>query len=131
MEAAERWEEAVCRSMSAFVDHLVAHQALLRIAFIDLFEVGPAMIGRMTRSVTDFTTMLTASGPPPRRGPQVAQEAVTGAVWGIISTYIANDRLARLPSLVDHLAFTVLAPYVGAKAAIEAIVAAQPRSKAA
>jgi AcrR family transcriptional regulator len=131
MEAAERWEEAVCRSMSAFVDHLVAHQALLRIAFIDLFEVGPAMIGRLTRSVTDFTTMLTESGPPPRRGPLVAQEAVTGAVWGIISTYIANNRLARLPSLVDHLAFTVLAPYVGAKAAIEAVLAAQARSKAA
>ena len=43
-----------------FVSHLIAHQALLRIAFIDLFDVGPAMVGRMTRSVADFTAMLTA-----------------------------------------------------------------------
>jgi AcrR family transcriptional regulator len=121
MEGADSWEEAVCHTMEAFVGHLVAHQALLRLAFIDLFEVGPAMVGRMTRSVADLTAMLTAAGPAPRRGPQIAQEAVTGAVWGIISTYVANNRLSRLPSLVDHLAFTVLAPYVGGRAAVEAI----------
>ncbi|MHB8532320.1 MAG: TetR/AcrR family transcriptional regulator, partial [Solirubrobacteraceae bacterium] len=127
MAGAGSWEEAVYRTMSAFVEHLAARQALLRIAFIDLFEVGPGMIGRMTRSVADFTAMLTEPGPPPHRGPLVAQEAVTGAVWGIISTYVGNDRLARLPSLVDHLTFTVLAPYVGAKAAIDVIAAAHPR----
>jgi AcrR family transcriptional regulator len=131
MAGADSWEQAVYNTMGAFVEHLAAHQALLRIAFIDLFEVGPGMIGRMTRSVADFTEMLTASGPAPHRGPLVAQEAVTGAVWGIISTYVANDRLARLPSLVDHLTFTVLAPYVGAKAAIEVIGAEHRRAHAA
>jgi AcrR family transcriptional regulator len=118
---ADSWPEAVYHTMAAFVDYLVAHQALLRIAFIDLFEVGPGMIGRMTRSVEDFTKLLTENGPAPRRGPAVAQEAVTGAVWGIIASYVANDRLSRLPCLVDQLVFTVLAPYVGSKAAIEAI----------
>jgi AcrR family transcriptional regulator len=125
MEQADSWEEAVCLAIDAFVRHLVAHQALLRIAFIDLFEVGPAMIGRMTRSVADFTAMLTASGPPAVRGPLIAQEAVTGAMWGVISSLVANNRLSRLPALVDHLAFTVLAPYVGARAAGEAIAAAR------
>lgn len=121
MDGADTWEEAVYRAMAAFLDHLVAHQALLRIAFIDVFEVGPAMIGRLTRTVDELTRLLTADGPAPRRGPLVAQEAVTGAVWGIISTFVGNNRLHRLPSLVDHLAFTVLAPYVGPRAAVEAI----------
>ena len=125
MAGASSWEEAVCRTITAFMAHLVAHQALLRIAFIDLFEVGPAMIGRMTRSVADFTSMLTEDGPQPVRGPLIAQEAVTGAVWGIISTFVTNNRLSRLPALVDHLSFTVLAPYVGAKAAVEAIAASR------
>lgn len=123
MGQADCWEQAVCRAIDAFVTHLVAHEALLRIAFIDLFEVGPAIVERMTRSVAEFTAMLTASGPPPTRGPLVAQEAVTGAIWGIISSLVANNRLSRLPTLVDHLAFTVLAPYVGARAAGEAIAA--------
>jgi len=124
MAGGDCWEQAVCRAIAAFVTQLVAHQALLRIAFIDLFEVGPAMIGRMTRSVADFTSMLTESGPAPVRGPEIAQEAVTGAMWGVISSLVANNRLSRLPSLVDHLSFTVLAPYVGARAAVEAIAVA-------
>jgi AcrR family transcriptional regulator len=123
MQDADSWGEAVYRTIDAFVNHLVLHQALLRIAFIDLFEVGPAMVGRMTRSVADFTELLTADGPAPTHGPQIAQEAVTGAVWGIISSLVANNRLSRLPSLVDHLAFTVLAPYVGAAAAVDAVAA--------
>jgi AcrR family transcriptional regulator len=121
MHDACSWEQAVYRTVAAFVARLVAQEALLRIAFIDLFEVGPAIVGRMTRSVAEFTELLTAPGPEPRRGALVAREAVTGAIWGIISTYVANSRLSRLPSLVDHLAFTVLAPYIGARPAIEVI----------
>ena len=131
MDGAESWEQAVCQTIDAFVAHLVAHQALLRIAFIDLFEVGPAMIGRMTHSVTGFTAMLTEQGPAPMRAPLIAQEAVTGALWGVIATFVSNNRLSRLPSLVDHLAFTVLAPYVGSRAAIEALAGWQRRPAAA
>jgi AcrR family transcriptional regulator len=123
--SAASWPEGVYRAMSAFVEYLVAHEALLRMAFVDLFEVGPGMVGRMTRSVEDFTKLLTDHGPQPRRGPEVALEAVTGALWAIISGYVANGHLSRLPCLVDHLVFTVLAPYIGPKAAVEAIQAAR------
>jgi AcrR family transcriptional regulator len=125
MESASSWPEAVHRAMSAFVDYLLAHEALLRMAFIDLFEVGPAIIGRLTRSVEGFTELLTEAGPAPRRGPIVAAEAITGAIWAIISSYAVNDRMARLPTLVDHLTYIVLAPYIGAKAAVESIEAAR------
>jgi AcrR family transcriptional regulator len=130
-EEAESWEQGVYLGMSAFIDYLVAHQALLRIAFIDVFEVGPGMIGRLTRSVEAFTKLLTDAGPAPRRGPEVAQEAITGALWAIISSYVSNDRFARLPCLVDHLSFIVLAPYTGPKAAVEAIQAARKPLRAA
>jgi AcrR family transcriptional regulator len=124
-EEAVNWPEGVYRAMTAFVEYLVSHEALLRIAFIDLFEVGPAIVGRLTRSVEDFTKYLIEQGPEPRRGLQVAHEAITGAVWAIISGYVSNGRLSRLPCLVDYLAFTVLAPYIGPKAAVEAIQAAR------
>ncbi len=125
MEAADSWERAVCDAVSAFLAHLTAHQALRRIAFIDLFEVGPAMIGRMTRSVAELTAMLTAQGPAPLHDLQIAPELITGALWGVISSLVANNRLSRLPALADHLSFTVLAPYVGARTAVGAIAAAQ------
>jgi AcrR family transcriptional regulator len=125
MDEADSWEQGVCRAMGAFMSHLIAHEALLRIAFIDLFEVGPAMIGRMTSSVAELTAMLTENGPPPQRAPEIVRELVTGAVWGVISSLVSTKRLSRMPSLVDHLAFIVLAPYIGPRAAIEAITAAQ------
>ncbi len=36
-----------------------------------------------------------------------------GAIWAILSSYAPHDRLRYLPCLVDHLAFLILAPYVG------------------
>ena len=125
MEAAATWEEGVHRAVTAFVEYLVAHQALLRIAFIDLFEVGPGMISRMTRSVEDLMKLLTEHGPAPQRGPEIAQEAITGALWGIICSFVATNKLGRLPALGDQMTFVVLAPYVGAKVAIETVAAAR------
>jgi AcrR family transcriptional regulator len=122
---ASSWPEAVHRAVGALVEYFAAHEALSRLAFIDIFEVGPGMVGRMTRSIEDFTKLLDDLGPDARRGPLVTREAVTGAIWGIVSSYAANDRLRRLPKLVDQLTFIVLAPYIGAKAAIETIEGAR------
>jgi AcrR family transcriptional regulator len=121
MEDWSQWPQAAYAGVAAFVEYLAAHEALLRIAFIDLFEVGPAIVGRMTRSVDALTELLTENGPEPQRGPAIAREAITGALWGIIATYVVGDRIARLPALVDQLAFVVLAPYVGPKRAVETI----------
>ena len=120
-DGAGTWPDAVCRAMRAFVEHLVDSRALLRLAFIDLFEVGPGIVGRLTRSIEGFTELLTETGPEPRRGPIIAREAVTGAIWAVIATYVSGNRLSRLPTLVDQLTFIALAPYIGPRAAVEAI----------
>ncbi len=115
------WADAVPVAVSSFIEHIVSHPALLRMAFVDLFEVGPGMIGRMTKSIDRFTGMLAATGPEPRRAPEIASEAITGAVWDIISAYSSAERMRYLPCLSDHIAFVVLAPYIGPKVAIDAI----------
>lgn len=115
------WANAVPVAVSAFIEHIVSHPALLRMAFIDLFDVGPGMIGRMTKSIDRFTGMLAANGPEPRRAPEIASEAITGAVWDIISAYSTAERMRYLPCLSDHISFVVLAPYVGPKVAIDTI----------
>jgi AcrR family transcriptional regulator len=125
VEDAPSWPEAVLLAVGALTEYFAAHEALSRLAFIDIFEVGPGMVGRMTRSIEDFTKLLDEMGPDARRGPLVAREAMTGAIWGIVSSYTANDRVRKLPRLVDQLTFIVLAPYIGAKDAIETIEAAR------
>jgi AcrR family transcriptional regulator len=131
MKRGASWPEAVRHAIAAFIGYLLAHEALLRIAFVDVFEVGPAIVGRMTRAVDAVTELLAAEGPAPRRGATIAREAVTGASWAIVSSYVTSNRVSRLPGLVDHLTFVVLAPYVGPKAAIDAINAARLQAPAA
>ncbi|HWY17386.1 MAG TPA: TetR family transcriptional regulator [Solirubrobacteraceae bacterium] len=121
IEPISTWSDAVPVAVSSFIEHIVSHPALLRMAFIDLFEVGPGMIGRMTKSIDRFTGMLADTGPAPRRAPEIASEAITGAVWDIISAYSSAERMRYLPCLSDHIAFVVLAPYTGPKVAIDAI----------
>jgi AcrR family transcriptional regulator len=125
IDDASSWPEAVHIAVATLVDYFAAHEALSRLAFIDIFDVGPGMIGRMTRSIEDFTKLLDDLGPEAKRGPLVAREAVTGAIWGIVSSYTAHDRVRQLPRMVDQLTFIVLAPYIGPKPAMETIEAAR------
>jgi AcrR family transcriptional regulator len=131
LESAPCWPQAVDRAMRAFVEYLLANQALLRIAFIDLFELGSGLVGRLTRSVEAFTDLLTEAGPPPRRGPAVAREALTGAIWAVLATFVGGEGPSRLPWLADQLTFIVLAPYIGPREAIEAIQEATGQPHAA
>ncbi|HEY1451366.1 MAG TPA: TetR/AcrR family transcriptional regulator [Solirubrobacteraceae bacterium] len=125
IEPASSWPEAVYYGVSALAEYFASHEALSRLAFIEIFDVGPGMIGRMTRSIEDFTKLLDEIGPEARRGPLVTREAITGAIWGIVSAYSAHDRVRQLPQLVDQLTFLVLAPYIGPKPAMETIEAAR------
>jgi AcrR family transcriptional regulator len=125
IDDASSWPQAVHVAVRTLVEYFAAHEGLSRLAFIDIFDVGPGMIGRMTRSIEDFTKLLDDLGPEAKRGPLVARETVTGAIWGIVSSYTAHDRVRQLPRLVDQLTFIVLAPYIGAKPAMETIEAAR------
>lgn len=118
---ATTWAEAVYLSVQAAIDYLVAHPGLVRMAFIDIFDVGPRMVDRLNITLDRFVRLLEAGAPEPRRAPALSAEAVTGALWTVLSGYAVRNRLRYLPCLVDHLAFLVLAPYLGPKPAIEAI----------
>jgi AcrR family transcriptional regulator len=125
------WPEAVDRAMHAFVDYLLAHQGLLRVAFVDLFEVGPAIADRLTRPVDALAELLTSEAPTPERAPLLAREALAGAIWTVISAHATGRRPPLLPGLVDQLTFIVLAPYIGAKAAVGEIQAGRTRLRGA
>jgi AcrR family transcriptional regulator len=113
------WPTAIHHAMNAYVAYLVSNQALSRLAFVDLFDVGPGIIGHLTRSVDELTRLLTGTGPAPSGGPLVAREAITGAISVIVFNHIVGGHVAQLSASVDQLTFLVLAPYIGAKAAIE------------
>jgi AcrR family transcriptional regulator len=118
---ASSWPEAAYLGVKAGIEHFVVHPGLTRMAFEDLFEVGPAVTDSIGSSLGKLAGMLQESSPEPRRAPLLAHEAVAGAMWAIIGNYAVRKRVRYLPSLTDHLAFLVLAPYIGPKAAGQTI----------
>jgi AcrR family transcriptional regulator len=121
----DNWPEAAYLGLKAGVDHLAAHPGLTKMAFVDLFDTGPVVIDCIGRTLGRLATLLQQSAPESRRAPLIVHEAVVGGLWAIVSSYATPKRVKYLPSLVDHLAFLVLAPYIGPKAAGRAIETAR------
>jgi AcrR family transcriptional regulator len=120
---ASDWPEAAYLGVKAGIDHFVAHPGLTRMAFVDLFDLGPTVTECLDRSLGKLAEMLREGAPEARRAPLISHEAVAGAMWAIIGSYAVRKRVKYLPSLTDHLAFLVLAPYVGPKMAGQTIEA--------
>jgi AcrR family transcriptional regulator len=118
---ANSWPEAAYLGVKAAIEHFVVHPGLTKMAFEDLFEVGPAVTVSIGGSLAKLARLLQESAPEPRRAPLLAHEAVAGAMWAILANYAVRKRIRYLPTLTDHLAFLVIAPYVGPKTAGRAI----------
>ncbi|MGH2912705.1 MAG: TetR/AcrR family transcriptional regulator [Solirubrobacteraceae bacterium] len=125
----EDWPEAVHKGVEALIGYCAAHPGLVKLSFIDLFDAGDGMVERVSGLMDGFINVMTKNIPEPQRAPAVAAEAIMGAVWAILSSYAPHDRLRYLPCLVDHLSFLILAPYIGPRAAVEAIESAGSKRK--
>ena len=123
------WSEAVHKGVEALIGYCAAHPGLVKLSFIDLFDAGNGMVQRVSGVLDGFITVMTQRIPEPQRAPNVAAEAIMGAIWTILSSYAPHDRLRYLPCLMDHLTFLIVAPYVGPRPAVEAIEAAASRRK--
>jgi AcrR family transcriptional regulator len=123
------WPEAVHKGVEALIGYCAAHPGLVKLSFIDLFDAGNGMVGRVSGVLDGFIKVMTERIPEPQRAPKVAAEAIMGAIWAILSSYAPHDRLRYLPCLVDHLTFLILAPFIGPRNAVESIEAAGSRRK--
>lgn len=121
MRRARSWPTEVHRAMNAYVEYLASRQTFMRLAFVDLFEIGPVVVMHFARSVEALTKLLTGSGPAAHSGRLVACEAITGAIWAIVFRHASHQRISQLPALANELTFIVLAPYIGARDSVELI----------
>jgi hypothetical protein len=72
-----------------------------------------------------LATLLTegAPGEPPGR---LTVEGVGGAIWNMVRCQVASGRVQLLPALSDYLSYVVLAPFIGADAAVEVVSEDRP-----
>ena len=72
---ADSWPEAAYLGVRAGIDHFVAHPGLTKMAFVDLFDVGPVVTDCIGRTLGKLGTMLQETSPEPRRAPLLAHRS--------------------------------------------------------
>ena len=112
----EAWPLAVPRAIGAVLDLLAAEPLLAHTLAAGAFGAGPAAARRSLDLAEALAAVITDRAPAvPSKG--LLASGVAGATWHTIAFMTAGGRTQLLPMLTDHLAFAVLAPFLGARQA--------------
>jgi AcrR family transcriptional regulator len=115
---AQAWPDGVRSAIAALLDHTAAHPFLARLAFVEIFSLGPPAIERRSRLLERFTEQLVQHLPPLQQPSVLAAEAIVGAIWAIVHDYVVRGQAHRLRELVDDATYLALAPVIGHEAAV-------------
>jgi AcrR family transcriptional regulator len=116
----------VHRGMTALMRHIATNPVLVRIAFVEIFAVGPAGVQRREQLLGQFTGLLAASLQRSRAPSDLVVEASAGAIWGIVHHYVTRGEAHLLPALAGYATYLALAPVIGGEAAVRLILAERP-----
>jgi AcrR family transcriptional regulator len=114
------WPRAVRRVLAELTHYLADHPLHARALSQEAFFSGAQSLEYTLELSNSIATLLT-EGAPAQPSANLTAEAVAGAIWHTIRCQAAGTRVQLLAALSDHLAYVVLAPYIGADAAIEIV----------
>jgi AcrR family transcriptional regulator len=114
------WPRAVRRVLDELMCYLAEHPLQARNLAQEAFFAGSEALERTVELSQSIATLLTEGAPYEADG-KLTTDAVAGAIWHTIRCQVAGGRIELLASLSDHLAYVVLAPYIGAEAAVEIV----------
>ena len=118
------WVQGVRRALGELMGHLAERPLHARIISQAAFAAGPEAVARNLELAQRLARRLSA-GAPGAAPAELLVEGVSGAILHTVRCQATGGRIELLPALGDHLAYVVLAPFIGADAALEA-VSAQP-----
>jgi hypothetical protein len=118
---ADTWPGGLHRALMAFCTSVARDPAFARLSFIEVFAPGTPGIRFRARLIVAVADRLRRSAPPGQQPSELAAEASVGAALGILHHQIAAGRAGQLPRLAPLLSYLMLAPAIGAPAAVDAI----------
>jgi len=121
------WAQGVRRAIGGLMVHLAEHPLRARCMGQAALAAGPEAVQRNLELSQRLARALSAGAPLPAGAPVPAGEGVLlegvgGAILHTVRCQAAGGRIELLPALSDHLAYVVLAPFIGADAALEAVI---------
>jgi TetR/AcrR family transcriptional regulator len=114
------WPRAVRRTVGELMGHLAARPLYARTIGQEAFFAGAAAVQRDLKLARDVAALLTEGAPSQPSNP-LTTDWVAGAIWHTIRCQVASGRIQLLGALSDYISYLVLAPFLGAAAAIEIV----------
>lgn len=122
-ERGESWEESVRLAVVESLRLLGARQPLSRLTLLRLPLVPEVCAARHLAISQQIVAAALKQAPEPLHAGSLVREALPGAVQEVLTWAVAADAFSRLPALANHIAFFLLAPYLGGEQAAEAVIA--------
>jgi len=120
VESASPWPLAVRHALERLLCRLAQRPLYARTIAQAGCCASPEALARSLALAPRLAAQLTAGAPAPRPGGDTVA-AIAGAFAHLLRCQLAGARLALLPALADHLAYVVLAPFIGPDAALAAL----------
>jgi AcrR family transcriptional regulator len=117
------WPESVRLAVVESLRHLDAHRPLTKLVLLRLSLVPEVCTARHAAISQRIVAVALKQAPPPLHAGSLVGEALPGAVHEVLAWAVAADAFTRLPALADHIAFFLLAPYLGGEQAAETVIA--------
>ncbi|HUN79438.1 MAG TPA: TetR/AcrR family transcriptional regulator [Solirubrobacteraceae bacterium] len=115
------WPAAVCRTIEGLLGHLSENPAALISLSSQMLQAGSHAIENAMELALEVTTLLTEGAPAPPRS-TMAIEGIAGALWHTFYCEVIAGRGHRLPELGEYLSYVTLTPFLGAEAAVAAVL---------
>ncbi len=123
--AQDDWPRAVMAGLRALIEYVASEPAYAHLSLVDTFAANPDAIEIREEALRSFSAHLSPGyqlARTRRAVPAIAAEAITGGVWQILNAYVDDGRTAELPDLVAQVAYLILVPYLGPRAATQASI---------
>ncbi len=117
------WPHAVRRVLASLMRYLADRPLRARALAQEALFAGDEALEHTLELLHSTATLLT-EGAPADAPSSLTTEAIAGAIWHTLRCQVTSGRIELLAALPDHLAYVVLAPFIGADAAVEIVTAA-------
>jgi len=119
-ETEEGWPQRARAGLEALLAALAEEPQLARLALVDVGAAGPAAQRRYRAALQRLTPLFDEGrdfAPGGRQLPANTSRMAIGAVAGLVSDEIIEERARQLPNLLPEILFATLVPYIGPAAA--------------
>ncbi len=119
------WPQAVRSAVAAIMSRVAERPVYARTIAQEAFFAGAGAVERNLALTRDIAVLLTEGAPAPARC-EVAIDAIAGAFLQVLRCQVMAGRIQLLAALSDYFAYVVLAPFIGAEAAADALAVDAP-----